>query len=444
MMRPTEGLPVIPWLGPLATPSLGDAERDRLVRVLRHRPAAREPGRGAYWSAILGLAATLIWPLALHHSVSRGSLGVVPSSVWPPGRTGHETRGVTGMAPSTHLVAGTALALAASVRALGGFELSCFGECVGLPAGIRLTDLRDLQLGSAVYQDGSFLVWNYGGEQWGQFDVPASVQQVHQLEIGRHALALLTNRTVVAWGANSFGEATPPQDLNNVRLIRVAEFHSVAVRSDDSVVCWGNNGVGQCTPPTDLGAVLDVRSGSHSVALRPDSTIKCWGWNGWGQCSVPADIEPIKAISVMYAHTVVLTESGRVRCWGRNAEGQCDVPSKLGPVQAISAGGLHTAALLESGTVVCWGSNAFGQCNATSTTNASLLVAGPQTTLVVANQCPADIDRNNLVNGIDLAIILSKWGTNGGADYPGADVDRSGIVDGGDLAHVLNFWGPCQ
>ena len=59
-------------------------------------------------------------------------------------------------------------------------------------------------------------------------------------------------------------------------------------------------------------------------------------------------------------------------------------------------------------------------------------------------QCPADIDRNNFVDGVDLAIILSKWGTNGGKDYPGADVDGSGIVDGGDLAQVLNSWGPCQ
>ena len=57
--------------------------------------------------------------------------------------------------------------------------------------------------------------------------------------------------------------------------------------------------------------------------------------------------------------------------------------------------------------------------------------------------CPADIDRNGSIDGIDLAIILGKWGTNGGADYPGADVDRSGVVDGSDLAEILNSWGPC-
>jgi hypothetical protein len=58
-------------------------------------------------------------------------------------------------------------------------------------------------------------------------------------------------------------------------------------------------------------------------------------------------------------------------------------------------------------------------------------------------QCRADVDRNRFVDGVDLAIILSKWGTNGGKDYPAADTDRSGLVDGGDLAQVLNSWGPC-
>ncbi|MEY4116889.1 MAG: Leukotoxin [Planctomycetota bacterium] len=57
--------------------------------------------------------------------------------------------------------------------------------------------------------------------------------------------------------------------------------------------------------------------------------------------------------------------------------------------------------------------------------------------------CPSDIDRNSSVDGIDLAIILSKWGTNGGKDYPSADIDQSGVVDGSDLAEVLNSWGAC-
>lgn len=56
--------------------------------------------------------------------------------------------------------------------------------------------------------------------------------------------------------------------------------------------------------------------------------------------------------------------------------------------------------------------------------------------------CPADIVRDNAVNGADLAIILVAWDTNG-SQYPGADIDGNGVVNGSDLAAVLAAWGPC-
>ena len=56
----------------------------------------------------------------------------------------------------------------------------------------------------------------------------------------------------------------------------------------------------------------------------------------------------------------------------------------------------------------------------------------------------ADIDGNGDINGIDLAIILDKWGTNGGKDYPNADIDGDGTIAGADLAEVLGNWGACQ
>jgi hypothetical protein len=58
--------------------------------------------------------------------------------------------------------------------------------------------------------------------------------------------------------------------------------------------------------------------------------------------------------------------------------------------------------------------------------------------------CPADLDGNGEINSIDLAIILDKFGTDGGKDYPNADVDGSGIVDAADLTAILSGWGACQ
>jgi hypothetical protein len=40
-----------------------------------------------------------------------------------------------------------------------------------------------------------------------------------------------------------------------------------------------------------------------------------------------------------------------------------------------------------------------------------------------------------MVNGIDLAVLLSQWATAGSAD-----IDLSGIVDGIDLAFLLARW----
>ena len=52
--------------------------------------------------------------------------------------------------------------------------------------------------------------------------------------------------------------------------------------------------------------------------------------------------------------------------------------------------------------------------------------------------CPADASGDNMVNGIDLAIILAGWGGSGAGD-----VDNSGVIDGIDLAIVLAGWGVC-
>ncbi|MEY4534283.1 MAG: hypothetical protein RLZZ246_601, partial [Planctomycetota bacterium] len=49
---------------------------------------------------------------------------------------------------------------------------------------------------------------------------------------------------------------------------------------------------------------------------------------------------------------------------------------------------------------------------------------------------PGDLDGNGLVDGADLGIMLSAFGTAGGA----ADLDDDGVVDGGDLGALLAAW----
>ncbi len=56
--------------------------------------------------------------------------------------------------------------------------------------------------------------------------------------------------------------------------------------------------------------------------------------------------------------------------------------------------------------------------------------------------CPSDIDQNGRTDGIDLAIILGRWGTNP-KDYPRADTNQDNTVDATDLSVVLAGWGKC-
>ncbi len=60
-------------------------------------------------------------------------------------------------------------------------------------------------------------------------------------------------------------------------------------------------------------------------------------------------------------------------------------------------------------------------------------------TINVAPAGPAgDINHDGIVNGQDLTVLLSAWGTSGGP----ADVNADGIVSGPDLAVVLSSWTP--
>jgi len=50
---------------------------------------------------------------------------------------------------------------------------------------------------------------------------------------------------------------------------------------------------------------------------------------------------------------------------------------------------------------------------------------------------PGDLDGNGVIDGADLAALLSAWGT----DDPEADLDHDGVVGGPDLAILLGGWG---
>lgn len=63
---------------------------------------------------------------------------------------------------------------------------------------------------------------------------------------------------------------------------------------------------------------------------------------------------------------------------------------------------------------------------------ASIGLVGPESVAVFG-----DLDGNGIVDGADLAILLSAWGDAGGP----ADLDGDGVVGGSDLGLLLGAWG---
>jgi hypothetical protein len=60
----------------------------------------------------------------------------------------------------------------------------------------------------------------------------------------------------------------------------------------------------------------------------------------------------------------------------------------------------------------------------------------------ISPPCLGDVSGNRTVDGVDLAAILSNWGTSGQGQFV-TDINADGTVDGADLAFVLGGWGPC-
>ncbi len=56
--------------------------------------------------------------------------------------------------------------------------------------------------------------------------------------------------------------------------------------------------------------------------------------------------------------------------------------------------------------------------------------------------CVGDATTDGQVDGADLGLLLTAWGTNGSAN-PGTDCNADGTVDGADLGLLLTAWGPC-
>ena len=242
----------------------------------------------------------------------------------------------------------------------------------------------------ALLADGTIYAWGYNiygqlgnGSNTTNTHVPGSVSGIGTATAiaagGRHAMALLLDKTVKVWGHGNSGQmgngtSGTSADVNftpitatatgfsDIVKIAAGYDHCMALKSNNDIYLWGENFDGQLgrgpgnftdssNPLKSTGmsgsTVIDISAGlGFSIALRSDNKTRVCGANGdyeLGYCKNFNDQpDPIFGPTITGAidlwtpstgqHTLCITSNGSLYGWGSNNDDQLGIggsPSKV-------------------------------------------------------------------------------------------------------------------
>ncbi|MHC4266598.1 MAG: hypothetical protein ACYSUK_11825 [Planctomycetota bacterium] len=260
----------------------------------------------------------------------------------------------------------------------------------------------------ALKSDGSIVGW--GKDHYGQATPPAGTDYVAiaagYVAIsagGYHSLALRSDGSIVGWGYDYHGQATPPAGTDYVG-IATGSLHSLALKSDGSIVGWGDDYHGRATPPTGTDYVAIAAGIYHNLALKSIGSIVGWGSDYYGQATPPAGTDYV-AIAPGRNHSLALKSDGSIVGWGSDYYGQATPPAGTDFV-AIAAGGFHSLALRSDGSIIGWGLDDYGQAIPPAGTDYIAIAAGDYYSLAIRNKPPVavavDIRSGNCPNPMNV------------------------------------------
>jgi alpha-tubulin suppressor-like RCC1 family protein len=291
--------------------------------------------------------------------------------------------------------------------------------------------------------------------------VPALTEVVSLAAGHNHSLAVRSDGSVWAWGANTYGQLgngtttsslvpVQVQGLTGVVSVAAGEQHSLALRGDGAVLAWGLGvtlGTGSSSwssvpvlvPGLGQGVTRVAAGVRHSIALRTDGAptgrVWTWGLNSVGQLGdgttfnrAPpvAGRRGVSSVSAANNQVHVLTPVGEVWAAG-TLLGDGDthprsVPVRLSsvtPLVSIAGGSAHDLALDPEGRVWSWGTTSAALGDGGVARQAPVLLPAP--VLSSGAWALGDADGDGLANWVEVQLE---------SDVLEADTNDDGLTDG--------------
>lgn len=189
---------------------------------------------------------------------------------------------------------------------------------------------------------------------------------------GKYTMAVRADGQMFSWGDNSSGQLGQTIAINTslptvvapigsgilpVVAMTAGRNHALAILNDHTLYAWGANEAGQlgigASSNTGQGAAVQVGTdnnwfvvaagGQHTLAIKQDQTLWAWGYNAYGQLGdgtqtdspSPIPIGTSKrwlAVAAGRYHSMAIDTDGKLWVWGRNTEGQLGLGVTVGPV----------------------------------------------------------------------------------------------------------------